>query len=82
MKKLIVGWVLNVLLTIGLFFCTCFAIGIIIGIGYGISGNNSIPTEEEFANNALFGFFCFCSLIGANFVGYYITVKKYILSEN
>ena len=82
MKKLIIGWVLNVLITIGVFFCICFAVGLIIGIGSGIAGNNNIPTEEEFANDALFGIFCFFSLIGSNFAGYYFTVKKYILSEN
>lgn len=82
MKKLIIGWVLNVLITIGVFFCACFAVGLIIGFVLAVSGNNNIPTEEEFANDALFGIFCFFSLIGANFAGYYFTVKKYILSEN
>ena len=81
MRKYIIGWILNVFVTFGAFFCSCLAIGLIIGMIYGMTGNKDIPTEEQFANNGLFGLFCFMSLLGSNFFGYYLTVKKYIVNQ-
>ena len=76
MKKIIIGWVLHVVITVAIFFFCCGTLGMFIGMAYGMSGNENIPTEEELTSNALFGVFCFTSILGANFFSYYITIKK------
>ena len=83
MKKYIVGWILNALVTIGTFFCSCIVLGLIIGFYYRATGAGveSLPSDQELANDGLFGVFCFLVLLGSNFFGYYITVKKYVNNE-
>ena len=76
MKKYLIGWILHVIITVAVFSFLCGLLGMIIGISYGISGNENVLTEAELINNTSFGVFCFVSMLGANFFSYYITVKK------
>ena len=53
MRKYLIGWILHIIITAAVFSFLCGLLGMIIGIGYGISGKENFPTEAELTNNTL-----------------------------
>jgi len=78
MKKIILGWFLNLVITVVGFFVSTVVLGFMLGIVWAISGNEWTMSDEELAALPIFGVFCFVSVFACNLFGYWFTVRKVI----